>query len=47
MSHLVGLSIIGHGTKYKWTICEKDSKKKYYMWYDHIVWISWKDFELP
>ncbi len=28
---------MGHGTKYKWIICEKDSKKKYYIWYDHIV----------
>jgi hypothetical protein len=27
MSQLVGLSIVGHGTKYKWIICEKDSKK--------------------
>jgi hypothetical protein len=26
MSHLVELSIMGHGTKYKWIICEKDSK---------------------
>jgi hypothetical protein len=23
----VGLSIMGHGTKYKWIMCEKDSKK--------------------
>jgi len=27
MSQLVGLSIIGHGTKYKQNICKKDSKK--------------------
>jgi hypothetical protein len=26
LSHLVGLLIMGHGTKYKWLICEKDSK---------------------
>jgi len=38
---------MSHGIKYKWIICEKDSKNKYYMWYDHIVWISWIDFELP
>jgi hypothetical protein len=31
MSQLVGLSIIGHGTKYKQIISEKDSKKQYYM----------------
>jgi hypothetical protein len=23
---LVGLSIMGHGTKHKWIICERDSK---------------------
>jgi hypothetical protein len=27
MSQLVKLSIMGHETKYKWIICEKDSKK--------------------
>jgi hypothetical protein len=27
MLQIVGLSIIGHATKYKWIICEKDSKK--------------------
>jgi hypothetical protein len=27
MSQLVGLLIMGHGTKYKWIICEMDSKK--------------------
>jgi hypothetical protein len=26
MSQFVELSIIGHGTKYKWIICENDSK---------------------
>jgi len=26
MSQLVRLSIKGHGTKYKWIICEKDFK---------------------
>jgi hypothetical protein len=31
MSQLVGLSIIGHGTKYKQIIYEKDLKKNYYM----------------
>jgi len=35
LSQLVGLSIMGHGMKYKWIICEKDSKRKNYMWYDH------------
>jgi len=45
MSQLVKLLIMGHGTKYKWIICEKDSKKYYYMWYDHIVRILWINFE--
>jgi hypothetical protein len=26
LSQFVGLSIMGHGTKYKWIMCEKDSK---------------------
>jgi hypothetical protein len=37
LSQLVGLSIMGHGTKYERIICEKDSRKKYFMCYDHIV----------
>jgi len=37
---------MGHGIKYKRTICEKNSKNNF-MWYDHIVQISWIDFELP
>jgi hypothetical protein len=43
LSQLVGLSIMNHGTKYKWIIFLNDSKKYYYMWYDHIIWISWID----
>jgi hypothetical protein len=27
LSNLIGLSIMGHGEKYKRIICEKDSKK--------------------
>jgi hypothetical protein len=27
LSQLVELSIMGHGTKYKWIICENDSKR--------------------
>jgi hypothetical protein len=29
LSQFVGLSIMGHGTKYKWIICENYSKKKF------------------
>jgi hypothetical protein len=43
LSQLVGLLIMSHITKYKWIICKKDPKKYGYMWYDHIVWISWID----
>jgi hypothetical protein len=43
LSQLVGLSIMGHGTKHKLIICEQNSKIIYYMWYDHTVRISWID----
>jgi hypothetical protein len=46
LSQVVRLSIMGNGAKYKWIICEKDSKKNY-MWYHHIVWISWINFKPP
>jgi hypothetical protein len=49
MSQLVGLSIMSHGTKYKWIIFLNDSRKYYYMWYDHIVWITitYWTFKMP
>ncbi len=46
LSQLGGLSIMGHGTKYKWIICEKELLKNY-IWYDHSVWVPRTDFELP